>query len=309
MTRVRPDDDSFYAGALLRHFMREEEKAGPKATAFGTLFRFSDAGICARQLGYKATVHGRGHGRAKGVHFPNEDAAQGIWTTNIGSIIHEHWQRAFFWQMGNNPDRVKFEVKGLIHGSDAQPLMSGHADAIVYEQGEHVEASVEVKSRNGTRYRRAVSKEGPSYESILQGGLNAMANMKEGDQPDVVVVYLSLENTTPGTAAKDGVPQNRRVVAQWTFPFEEWAPLVAAEVDRIDGINKLIKKGFLPERIIPDPSIPGRAVIDNPKTGHWSVEGWKKGGTTWQCRFCPFQQRCIEDGPGEIMLDPATRAR
>lgn len=114
-----PDVEPRFIGVLAETWA-EDKAAGDspwgsddKPTALGTRIRHSDAGKCARAIGYKA------------VGIPRSDPMDltGVWNTTLGSVLHDMWQGAL---RRRYPD-ADVEVKVGHDSLDA----SGHIDAVI----------------------------------------------------------------------------------------------------------------------------------------------------------------------------------
>lgn len=282
-----PDSQPRFVHLLVAEMAAANTAAGPKPTAFGTRIRHSDAGKCARAIGF----------RAAGVPDSDPMDLPGVWVTSLGTLIHERWQEAL---RHTYPDAL-IEPKLGIEGLDA----SGHADAIVTLSDRKV--LVELKTTGGYSYKMKVgdrgAPEGPSYEHLLQAALNGVAV----DADEIVIAYIATEAISRQVASrKKHLTELTRFCAEWTFGREEFEPLARMEEHRMRGILDLIDGGELPRRLIPSPELPRRAEIVDPNTGRWEVlddSGTVADtGTFWACNYCSFQTTCAKTESGRIPL-------
>lgn len=284
-TGSSPDAEPRFVHLLVAEMAAANLEAGPKPTAFGTRVRHSDAGKCARAIGYRA------------IGLPDSDPMDlpGVWVTSLGTLIHERWQEAL---RRTYPD-AEIEPKLGIEGFDA----SGHADAVVTLPDRKV--LVELKTTGGFSYKMKVGErgnpEGPSYEHLLQAALNGVAV----DADEIVIAYIATEAISRQAASrKPHLTEMSRFCAEWTFTRDEFEPLAAMERARLQGILDVVDGGELPKRIIPSPELPHRAEIVDPSKGRWEVRN-NEGeivdtGTFWACMYCSFQSVCATTKPGRI---------
>lgn len=290
-TGAAPDTHPRFVHLLVEQMKAANDKAGPKPTAHGTRVRHSDAGKCARAIGYRA------------VGIPESDPMDlpGVWVTSLGTLIHEAWQAAL---RITYPEAL-IEPKLGIDGLDA----SGHADAVVTLPDRKV--LVELKTTGGYSYKMKVGErgqpEGPSYEHLLQAALNGVAV----DADEVVIGYIATEAISRQAASrKPHLTELSRFCAEWTFTRDEFEPLAEMERRRIQGILDVVDRGELPRRIIPSPELPKGAEITNPAKGVWEVHDADGGlvdtGSFWACTYCPFQATCATTPAGRIPIADVT---
>ena len=286
-----PDPQPRFVHLLVAEMAAANIEAGPKSTAFGTRIRHSDAGKCARAIGY----------RAVGVADSDPMDLPGVWVTSLGTLIHEQWQEALRHAY---PDAL-IEPKLGIEGLDA----SGHADAVVTLPDRKV--LVELKTTGGFSYKMKVGErgtpEGPSYEHLLQAALNGVAV----DADEIVIGYIATEAISRQAASrKPHLTELSRFCAEWTFTREEFEPLAAMERQRLQGILDVVDGGELPKRIIPSPELPKRAEIVDPAKGRWEVRSADGAvedmGTFWACTYCSFQSLCSRTEAGRIPVTAVT---
>jgi len=254
----------------LKDQMAGNEARGKKPQAFNTPFRYSDSGKCARAMAYSSLGY-------EGEPF---DAA-GTLVTGIGTYIHELVQEAIAKRY---PD-AKFEIPTQVATS------SGHCDGII-ETEEYGRVLYELKTMNGTGYRRSVGlttsgfakngPEGPRYSTLLQSALNAQAN-----GCDIIIIgHIALEAIGKGMAKRIDLDDWTRFIAEFVIPRKVWEPMADRELNRQRNIVDLLSWGNLPDRY---------AVGDNGEDLELNPESDK----FWQCGYCSYRDQCVTDGPGE----------
>lgn len=263
-----PPDDILFTDALITEWMAAAESAGEKAKAFpDSRLRFSDAGICSGQLAYKGLGVKPDH--------PTLDPA-GLWVTGLGTMIHELLQAA----LRRRYPHLLVEVKAIIR------FTSGHCDAVVEIDG--IRWLYELKTVGGFAFQKAIGLEryeiknpqGPRRSAILQAGLNALAN----DCHNIAIGYIALEAVSVQRAAKTGLGQLDRILAEWHLDHEDWMPMALAELARQQAVLADIDSGWLPKKSAPDDE--GKLVDLDPLASR----------VPWQCEYCSFRQRCEGDG-------------
>lgn len=269
-------------------YRQEPENLDLPMAVPGTRFRASWAGDCSRALAY----------RFAGYKETNPITVADAWRFNIGTLLHEHVQQAIVKAFPGSEVEVKIKLRD-VDGS-------AHLDVKVvrpdFATGEVITTAVEVKSINGTGFRRMMDKrnpEGVRSKYVVQGALSAFSMDPQPDE--LVVAVFSLENMSPAEAKKNGVTDEfGRFAAQWTFTKVEYVAVAQAEIKRVNGIMaKTDKEGPRSiRRIIPDPKL-GKHIVINPIKGILEKQDdlGKSLGTdfTWHCNYCPFQQQCVED--------------
>jgi hypothetical protein len=255
-----------------------------KPTAHGTRLRYSSSGSCTRKLGDEA------HGLEPTDPFD----APSLWVTFLGSIIHEHAQAAIANKYGA---AATFEVTSMTVECDS----SGSADAVVLLQvsteiGDVVKVLWELKTVNGTAFKMGIGVDakkygpspkgpkGPRWTARLQAAVNALAN----DCDLVVIGYLAMEGISKGLAERCGLSELDRVVAEWVYEREVWEPWARAEIQRQAEVLDSLDVGNLPERWVINDD--GEAIPLAPEASR----------RPWNCDYCSFLTRCLEDGPGLV---------
>lgn len=302
-----PDANPRFIQLLVEQMRADElaENPGGKPTAFGTRIRHSDAGKCARALGYTAIGL-----KGEPMDLP------GVWVTSLGRMLHERWQKVLLERDSLN---VEVEVKLRIDGLDA----SGSSDArIEYDpsdtDGVRHRICYELKTTGGFGYKMKVGErgapQGPDYSHKLQGALNAVAD----DADELIIGYLATEAISKPAAQRKHIGELTRFAAEWSYPREVFTPWAAVEQARMQGILDVLDSGFLPRRVIPSPELPvGHEIVD-PSTGAWAVikretrpnsvgvvqemDMIQDTGTFWACGYCAHQKVCSTTKPGRIPI-------
>lgn len=282
---VRPDEDNWFIEPVVADWWQAYIDGGNLEKEFaikGSRIRASWAGSCAKSIAYHLA----------GVEISNPPTVANAWTFNLGTMIHDHVQA----QIEKRYPGARSEVKVGIgeHGS-------GHMDMwVTRPDGRTV--SVEIKSINGTGFRRmldAQKPEGVRVKYVLQGALNAAHHDPQPDE--LLIAVFSLECMSPTVATKNGIStEYRRFAAQWSFSKEEYIAIAQDELRRLERVVELTDKhgpAAVP-RVIPDPALPLH-LVTNPSKGiltttdsNGNVNGT---GYTWHCAYCPFQDFCDND--------------
>ncbi len=275
---VAPDSNPTDAAVILDVLERKRIEKGPRALAVdGARIRHSWAGECARALSYHITEEPE-------TNPPDRPA---LLTFALGQQVHD------WWQEGMIERGAEIEVKCQI----PEIQSAGHIDAVLGD------VAYEAKSINGFGFKQAMGAsgkgEGPRASAVLQGALNAYAIGAK----TLRVVYVSLEQISKNIAKKLPFTTNdQRMVAQWTFGEEEYATIAVKEVTRMRKVLDLVDAGEVVPRHIP--GMPSGARITDPSKGTWQlVDGASTLldiGGCWQCGYCSYQDRCIEDMRAEF---------
>ena len=284
-TRKAPDADFWLIEPIVTAWYEDYVAAGLLDKAFaipGSRVRASWAGDCA----HKVALH------VAGVEESDPMTVADVWRANVGTLIHEPVQRAIEKRYPGSTSEVKVAIGDV---------GSGHMDVwVVKPDGSTV--AVEVKSVNGTGFRRMVDvrdPEGPRVKYVMQGALNAAAHDPQPDE--LVVAVFSLECMSPKEAAKHGVTNEfQRFSAQWTYNKEQYLDIAADEQRRLERIVHVTDSrgsDYVP-RLIPDPDMPHHKVV-NPLKGIVAVlddnDNEIGTGWTWQCGYCSYQSHCAEE--------------
>lgn len=315
---------------------REERK--PHALP-GSRMRASWAAKCARQTQYELMLDEAYAALERATTLEDEDLVveaqamvdrcqpsnpttiAGYWTFGLGTAVHEMFQEIIVRDAATLWPGASVRIEPKVDLSVIGLAGSAHTDAVI-EWPAHVfvtepepgliigedhppkRIAIELKSINGFGFKMAIGcrgdAEGPRDSAIVQGALNALAL----DVDELVIINLSLESVSPREAQKMGWDESeewRRFTAEWTFTREEFEPIARAEVKRMNNILTTHDAGLLVPRRVP--GTPPGARITDPSRGQWTVE--RDGsildvGTTWQCGYCNFRDRCTNDGPGDV---------
>lgn len=307
-----PDANPRFVQLLVQKMAAADEAAGAKPTAHNTRIRHSDAGKCARAIGYSAA----------GIPRSNPMDLAGTWVTSLGTLIHEAWQEALAIAFPG----AQIEIKLRIDGLDA----SGHADAVIDTTRPPTDAEIiagsyddqsgsgdlggpvphrilfELKTVGGFSYKMKVGErgaaEGPSHDHKAQAALNAVAV----DADEVVIGYIATEAISKPAAARKGFDELTRFVAEWSYTRDEFEPWADAERKRMEGILALNDQGMLPARKIPSPELPRNSEIVDPRKGRWEQRSATGDlidtGTFWSCGYCSWQDTCAATASGRIPI-------
>ena len=157
---------------------------------------------------------------------------------------------------------------------------------------------VELKTINGTGFKKAIGGEGPRHSALVQGAMYAHASNADL----LIICYLTMELLSPSWAEARGFDNTGRFGAEWHFTKEEFTPIAEAEIARLDYIADNLVQG-LPHEVPRmfseyDPEIPWGAEIIDPSTGAWVLEEDNQllaKGKTWMCNYCNYQDRCANE--------------
>ena len=252
---------NLYGAVLAESWMNEP----PRAKAFATRLRFSQAGHPSRQIAYQLM----------GVAETNPPSISDAWVMGLGTLVHAAWQQAILGDL--NRPLVLAEKKVKHPTLDA----SGHLDLYIDDR-----LYVEGKTVSGQRFRRIVGApthpggKPPQQQGPLHGHRRQLAlgvhstNANEGR-----LTYLAME-----ALAKDVAYGPDRFCAEYSFSREELATDFTDETTRLQEILDTVDNGVLP------------------RCEHeWRYpDGFKR----WPCQYCPFQTRCQQDGPNEKKMTP-----
>jgi hypothetical protein len=260
---------------LLVDAISEANKAqGKRPKAFDTYFRHSDAGKCARRIGFSYL----------GYDDSDPMDLSGHWVTWLGRILHEHWQEA-----GHRVLNMEAEVK-VRHGD----LSSGHLDALVTTK-EGITICYELKTKGSFGFDKSmgylrkswtrIEPQGPPLGEILQGSLNALAS-----GADLLIIgIMGLDSISKGNAKKMGVSDLDRIMGEWHYTRSEFEPLALAELERLGEIKGWLDADFLPPRWGLNDA--GYSVTLDPDKDH-----------DWQCVYCPYRSMCSYAGAAAVPL-------
>jgi hypothetical protein len=260
---------------LVESIKAENDAAGRRPKAFDTFTRHSAAGKCTRQIQL-------GH-----LDYPETNPMDlaGHWVTWVGRMVHEAFQEALL----NHYPEAQVEYKVRIGD-----LSSGHLDAYLVIELDHVTICYELKTRGSYGFDRATglmrkgwnmkNPEGPNIADIAQGSLNALAS-----GADVLIIgIIGLESISKGYADKFGLDDLRRIMAEWHYSRSEWEPIAVAEVARLEEIRAWTERETLAPRWGLDDH--GYQVVLNPAKGEFP------------CSYCAYKDLCEWVGEGPVPL-------
>jgi hypothetical protein len=298
-----PDKDPVIVQAVMDAWAHAyvDEGSDAKTMREGLYLRASDAGACARALGYR--IRRRMDDTAAPLSDPPTVADQ--YRMNTGTLMHEKlgpYLKAAY---------PGAEVEVLTIRED-EPQISMHVDAVIRQplttdpgngKKDHV-TIVEIKTINGMGFKRMVGAlkkgepaEGPRWNAVVQGALAAY----EHDADHLVIMVFALELISKSVAARYDVDELGQMAAQWTLTRDEWEPIAMREQGRMLAALRIVQDGGLPPRSIPDNELPKGNRITNPLTGEWVLEDQAGNvinlGNTWHCDYCWDRGNCVKDGP------------
>lgn len=276
---------------LLVHRIAENWKEGSEApyTPPSMRWRGSWAGKCARNVAYDTL----------GVEKTNPPSLADHWRMGLGSVVHELLEPAVQKWVADSGVHAEEEVSVTFDGEGY-----GHVD-LVLQTPEGKTIVLELKTINGFGFKQCVENdEGPRHSHVLQGSLYASAL-----NADLLVIgYLSMELISPYRAEAKGIDDVGRFAAEWHYTPDEFVPLAQKETFRLSGIAEQAHETGVASSIVPrfshsDPDIPFPAEVVDPSTGRWELREVDSDGSfrvmnsgrAWQCRYCDYQERCVED--------------
>ena len=253
---------------FLEDVIEGRKEAGPKAKAFETPFRYSDAGKCMRAMAYNSL----------GLEGEPFDGPSTL-VTEIGSWLHEQIQTAI---KKKYPDAT-FEGKSKLD------LSSGHFDGLVPNVPGLGKVLLEFKSMGGTGYAKSIgagargmnAPQGPRFSAVAQSALNALAN----DCDTIVIGHIATEAISRQKAERLDLDEWKRCIAEWVIPKSVWTPIAYAEVARQMQINDHLEADELPYRV----ALSDAGMDENLDP---------TSGKSWQCVYCSYAGACLSDGPG-----------
>jgi hypothetical protein len=273
-------------------------------------YRASMAGTrCDRQMWYKLTS----------ADATNPPTLSGYWRMGLGSMVHDALQATLTAEfVGDTDDRlVKWEVEVDVDLRTIGIQGSAHADLVRYKRATiddewQADLVVELKTVGGFAFKMAVSSmkgppQGPKYGHVVQGAL-AAAGLGASK---LAIGYLSMENISASMAHTVNTDLDK-FCAEWQYRMEDMADVVEAERIRITRILKQVDAEILPIRSIDDPLevSAGAVIVDFPpkRKARWQVvvnDTIIDTGDYWACDYCDFKDRCVADGPGDVVTTEA----
>ena len=291
--------------------------------AEGKYLRASDAGACARALGYRIRrrikadelaehrITDQCDGSIDGavdcpicteilehtVPLSDPPTIADRYRMNTGTLVHDELAKHLEAAFGEG---AKAEV---ITVREDEPGISMHVDAVIRMADDSVTV-VEIKTINGFGFKDTIGiakqgkpARGPRHNAVVQGALAAFEH--EADR--LVILVFTLELVGKQYAERNHLDELGTMVAQFSLTPEQFLPIAEAEHRRMKAALTLVEQGTLPPRSIPDPELPHGNRIVNPATGEWVLED-KAGnvinlGNTWHCDYCWDRGNCLQDGP------------
>jgi hypothetical protein len=266
------------------------EQRADKPTALGTPLRYSSALGCERQMGYEAF----------GAEKTNPPGLADAWAPGIGTELHEALQREILRKFPN----TLFELK-----TKAAPFVSGSLDGLLRSAEVRENTGIELGGTHAVwefktmgeypfdkqvgfnrRYGKISGRgEGPKLEAITQAGLNALgaeATLGFGPQIEsLVLTSVTLATVSVNKAGQMNLGDWERFGSEWIIRRDEWEPLALEELNRMSDVAFNLDAGFLSDR----------------NSGRFGNEYLSpRSGKNWQCDYCPFKDRCIDDGGGVV---------
>ncbi len=243
------------------------------------LWRGSMAASCARQIAY----------RLCGTEPSNPMTGADYWRMSLGTMVHNQLKPAIDKWLEKETEVTAIEEAEVELGEHGY----GHVD-LTLKAGDKT-IVVELKTINGTGFKKSIGGEGPRHSALVQGAMYAHASNADL----LIICYLTMELLSPSWAEARGFDNTGRFGAEWHFTKEEFTPIAEAEISRLDWIADNLDQGF-PEEIPRmfseyDPEIPWGAEVIDPSTGAWMLEedGHLLGkGKTWMCNYCQYQDEC-----------------
>lgn len=283
---VAPDPEPRYLPHIietwLAEFNRQRDEA--RGQGSGSVLWASDAGQCARRIGYDIR-HRRGE-----LDLSNPFTVADEFRFAMGSLVHSVLEGAIEQAFPGSQAEVR--------GSFDVPALTFRADGlIVTPEGKRV--ACEWKSCGGFAYKRMATSgrspaEGPRLSAFLQGAI--AATRLECDE--LVVGYVALELLSPAETKRQNMSETGRFCSEWSYTPDEFRPVAEAELARLHAIMQCVDEGELPQRIIP--GYPAGMIVTNPATGQWEVHSEDNGyilnsGTAYECNYCSHQGTCLGD--------------
>jgi|TARA_B110000014_G_scaffold54522_1_gene36727 hypothetical protein len=252
------------------------------------IWRGSMAASCSRQIAYRITD----------TEVSNPLTGADYWRFGLGTLVHNQLKPAI--------DRWLAKEDGVTAIEEAEVELGehgyGHVDLTLVAGDKKI--VVELKTINGTGFKKAIGSEGPRHSALVQGAMYAHAS----DADLLIICYLTMELCSPSYAEAKGFDDTGRFGAEWHFTKEEFTPIAKAEINRLDWIAENLtedrgsdtpKATDIPKMFSEyDPAIPWGAEIVDPSNGSWVLEedGSLLGkGRTWMCNYCNYQDRCVNE--------------
>ena len=282
-TPVTVDEHGNERRIILSHIGEEFAEGSPAPSMPDEkIWRGSMAASCSRQIAY----------RLCDTEPSNPLTGADYWRFGLGTMVHNQLKPAI--------DRWLDKEEGVTAIEEAEVELGehgyGHVD-LTLKAGDKT-IVVELKTINGTGFKKAIGGEGPRHSALVQGAMYAHASNADL----LIICYLTMELLSPSWAEARGFDNTGRFGAEWHFTKEEFTPIAEAEIARLDYIADNLVQG-LPHEVPRmfseyDPEIPWGAEIIDPSTGAWVLEEDNQllaKGKTWMCNYCNYQDRCAND--------------
>ena len=282
-TPVTVDEHGNERRIILSHIGEEFAEGSPAPSMPDEkIWRGSMAASCSRQIAY----------RLCDTEPSNPLTGADYWRFGLGTMVHNQLKPAI--------DRWLDKEEGVTAIEEAEVELGehgyGHVD-LTLKAGDKT-IVVELKTINGTGFKKAIGGEGPRHSALVQGAMYAHASNADL----LIICYLTMELLSPNYAEAKGFDNTGRFGAEWHFTKEEFTPIAEAEIARLDYIADNLVQG-LPHEVPRmfseyDPEIPWGAEIIDPSTGAWVLEEDNQllaKGKTWMCNYCNYQDRCANE--------------
>jgi len=282
-TPVTVDEHGNERRIILSHIGEEFAEGSPAPSMPDEkIWRGSMAASCSRQIAY----------RLCDTEPSNPLTGADYWRFGLGTMVHNQLKPAI--------DRWLDKEEGVTAIEEAEVELGehgyGHVD-LTLKAGDKT-IVVELKTINGTGFKKAIGGEGPRHSALVQGAMYAHASNADL----LIICYLTMELLSPSWAEARGFDNTGRFGAEWHFTKEEFTPIAEAEIARLDYIADNLVQG-LPHEVPRmfseyDPEIPWGAEIIDPSTGAWVLEEDNQllaKGKTWMCNYCNYQDRCANE--------------
>ena len=282
-TPVTVDEHGNERRIILSHIGEEFAEGSPAPSMPDEkIWRGSMAASCSRQIAY----------RLCDTEPSNPLTGADYWRFGLGTMVHNQLKPAI--------DRWLDKEEGVTAIEEAEVELGehgyGHVD-LTLKAGDKT-IVVELKTINGTGFKKAIGGEGPRHSALVQGAMYAHASNADL----LIICYLTMELLSPSWAEARGFDNTGRFGAEWHFTKEEFTPIAEAEIDLLYYIADNLVQG-LPHEVPRmfseyDPEIPWGAEIIDPSTGAWVLEEDNQllaKGKTWMCNYCNYQDRCANE--------------
>ena len=282
-TPVTVDEHGNERRIILSHIGEEFAEGSPAPSMPDEkIWRGSMAASCSRQIAYRLCA----------TEPSNPLTGADYWRFGLGTMVHNQLKPAI--------DRWLDKEEGVTAIEEAEVELGehgyGHVD-LTLKAGDKT-IVVELKTINGTGFKKTIGGEGPRHSALVQGAMYAHASNADL----LIICYLTMELLSPSWAEARGFDNTGRFGPEWHFTKEEFTPIAEAEIARLDYIADNLVQG-LPHEVPRmfseyDPEIPWGAEIIDPSTGAWVLEEDNQllaKGKTWMCNYCNYQDRCANE--------------